>query len=266
MSQPWIAPPARFLSGVSTQQRKSLLGGFPLPNPATANIYFNDFNTYVAGDWTVTTVNSGTTALQALNGGSLLFTPGGTSTNYQGITLNPASFSITPGYRAWFAANITVSDVAVTKAPSFVLGLTKGGPSAPTDGVYFTYAGGTATTVSAVIRASSTSSTITGIATPVAATSFTLGWFYDGAPTPTLYFYTSAGLSNTAFSNPPITGGVMVAAASSDSSYTAPNVLTNLPAAATVMAPQLYMVQPTTTTAPTIALDWMLCAAELARN
>lgn len=266
MGQPWVAPPSRFLSGVTDQARKTLFGGWSHgPVPMGANVYFNDFDTYAAGDWTVTTTNSGTSALTGVNGGALLLTTGTTGTNFQGNTLVPASFSITPGYRAWFAASFTVSDIASANSPSFIIGLSKGGPSAPTDGVYFTKASGAAATVSAVIRAASTSSTITGIATLADATQVTLGWFYNGMPTPTVSFYSSSVLTAAAaFSSPNPIGGLEVAAASNGDGYTAPNVLTNIPVAATVMAPQIYMVAPGTT-APTITLDWILAAAELAR-
>jgi hypothetical protein len=267
MSQPWMSAPARYLSGVTTAPRKSLFGNFPFPNPAAANVYFNDFNTYAAGDWTVTSTNSGTSALVSTNGGALVLTCGGTATNYQGNTLNPASFAITPGYRAWFACSFTVSDIASAASPSFVIGMTKGGPSAPTDGVYFTKASGAAKTVSAVIRASSTSSTITGVATLTDATQVTLGWFYNGAATPTLDFFSSSVVSaTTAFGSPYIYGGQAVAAASADASYTAPNVLTNLPGPTVLMAPQVYMVQPTTAASPTITVDWIFAAAELNRT
>jgi hypothetical protein len=266
MSQQWMNPPTRYPSGLTNQIRKSLFGGWPGgPVPMTANVYFNDFNTYTAADWSETKTNSGTIALQAVNGGSLLVTTGATATNDAGSTLATASFAITPGYRAWFGISFTVSDIASANSPSFILGLTKGGPSAPTDGVYFTKASGANKTVSAVIRASSTSSTITGIATLADATQYTLGWFYNGAATGTLSFYSSSALTAAAaFSSPNPISGAEVTAASGDSSYAAPNVLTNLPAPTTVMAPEFYIVAPGTT-APTLAVDWIFAAAELAR-
>jgi hypothetical protein len=275
-SQPYSSAPARFLSGVSTQPRKSFLGAFPMPNPLVANVYVNDFNTYAAADWTVTAVGGGTSALQAVNGGSLLLTTGATSTNNQGNTLLPGSFSITPGYRAWFAINVTMAD---TTLPNFVLGLTKGGPGTPTDGVYFTKATASQS-VSAVIRASSTSSTITGVATlPTAAAitpavpTFSLGFFYDGSASGTIYFYSSTPLATyvagaltapAAFSSPNDLGGAIVAAAGAGSSFSAPNVLTNLPAATTVLAPTFW-IQTNTSVAQTMAVDYVMAAAELIR-
>jgi hypothetical protein len=264
------------MGGVATQPRRSLFGNLPHPNPFACNYYENDFNTYAAADWTVSTVNSGTSALAAVNGGALLLTTGATSTNFQGNTLLPASFSITPGYRAWFGICITMAD---TTLPSFVVGLTKGGPSAPTDGVYFTKAA-SSQSISAVIRASSVSSTIAGIATlPTAASitpavpSFSMGWFYNGQPSATLEFFCSTAYATytagvltapAAFTAPPQTGGVMVSAASAASGYTAPNVLTNLPAPTTVLAPQFYFVT-STSVAQLVYIDYVMAAAELQR-
>jgi hypothetical protein len=264
MSQPYWSPPARFLSGVSTQPRKSLLGDFSLPNPLCANVYVNDFNSYVAGDWTVTTVNSGTTALLSANGGWLRFTGGGTATNFQGITLNPASFAISPGFAAWFACRFTVSDIASAASPSFIIGMVKGTVAAPTDGIYFTKASGANQKVSAVIRTASTSTTITNVATLADATAVTLGWYYDGFATPTVYFYSSSVAdTTTAFSFPPMIGGQIVSSASSDPA--AAVSLANIPTITTIMAPQVYMVQPTTVASPTIDVDYILAAAELNR-
>lgn len=262
MGQQWLTPPTRFTSGLTDQARKTLFGGWSHgPVPMGANVYFSDFDTYTAGDWSETKTNSGTIALQAVNGGSLLVTTGATATNDAGAILNPASFSITPGYRAWFGISFTVSDIASANSPSFILGLTKGGPAAPTDGIYFTKASGANATVSAVIRASSTSSTITGIATLADATKYTLGWFYNGAADPTVSFYSSSSLTAaTAFSSLNPIGGVEVTAAYAGATTT----LANIPVAATVLQPEFYIVAPGTTT-PTLAVDWILAAAELAR-
>jgi hypothetical protein len=270
----WSSPPSRFLSGLSTEPRKSALGNFPFPNPFQANVYANDFNTYAAADWTVTSTGGGTSALAAVNGGALLLTTGATSSNDQGNRLNPASFAITAGYQAWFLANVTMVD---TTLPNFVIGMTAGTPGAVTAGIYFTKATANQT-VSAVVRNASTSSTITNIATlPTAAAitpavpSFSLGWYYDGLPTPTLYFFASPATATytagvltapAAFSGMASPGGVCVAAASNASGYSAPNVLTNIPTVN--IAPEFYVVT-NSSAAKTMQVDYVLAASELNR-
>lgn len=255
--------PVRFPSGVSTVGPGQLLGNLPAPNPFDCNFYFNDFNTYVAGDWAVVGTNGGTSALQALNGGSLLISTGATATNDASNLLTPASFSITPGFQAWFIVNVTLTDITTAASPSFILGLSKGGPNAPTDGVYFTKASGANKTVSAVIRASSTSTTITGIATMVANTPITLGWYYDGKALATLYFFSSSTqTAATAFGQPNVMGGLAVASASADGSNT--NTLANLPASTAVLQPEMQLITPTSVV-ETMAVDYIGAAVEINR-
>lgn len=247
------AVPVRYPNGVSTGVPHSLFSMFPVPQPVQCNYYFNDFNSYVAGDWTVTTVNSGTSALQALSGGSLLLTTGATDTNYQGNTLVPAQFAIVPSLQAWFLINVTMANVLTE---SFVIGMTSGGPSAPTDGVYFTKAAGSAA-VSGVVRASSTSTTQTALFTIAAATATSFGWYYDGrADTPSIHWFSSAGMSATAYGPMPQFGGQMVKRQTT---------LTNIPVEATVLAPQFYLTTTSGSAAKTLAVDYLLCANEMAR-
>lgn len=242
--------PTRYPGGVSTAQQFDFLSMFPIPQEIKCNYYFNDFNTYAAADWTVTTVNSSTSALIAGNGGILRLLTGATDTNYHGITKNPAAFVITPGCQAWFAASFAISSATTT---SFVIGLTNGGPSAPTDGVYFTKADAS-TDVYGVIRASSTSTT-TAVLTTQTAAAMTLGWYYNGSVVnPAITWWSSSGL--TASCERPKFGGAMVGKTTT---------MTNLPATSTNLAPQVYLITTSGSATKNIALDWLLTATEIAR-
>jgi hypothetical protein len=260
--------PTRFPSGVATQPPLALFANLPEPNPVACEYYVNDFTTYAAGDWTVTTVNSGASALATGLGGWLVLTPGATATNFQGNTLVPASFNVAAGFQSWFGISLKLSDAISANSPSFLIGMTggTGGPSAPTDGVYFTKASGANKTISAVMRKSSTSTTIANLASSALAaddTFFTLGWYYDGKATPTIYFYTSLSLTaSSAFGTPPNNGGVVVASASSDP--LASVAITNIPLSTTLLAPQFYMVEPGTTQA-TMTVDWIFAASQINR-
>ena len=86
-------------------------GGYAGGTQATRSVaclrfaaYWNDFNTYNAGDWTVAPA-TGTSALTAGLGGQLTLTTGAVSGNGQGNALNPVSFAFTPGYQTWFSIN-----------------------------------------------------------------------------------------------------------------------------------------------------------------
>lgn len=256
--------PTRFPKGLSTSGPNTLLGNLPFPNPFYNGSYFDDFFTYAAGDWATVTTNSGTIALQALNGGSLLLTTGATATNDCSAMLTPASFSITPGFPAWFVTNVTITDVTTTASPSMIIGMTKGGPNAPTDGIYFTKAGGITTSLSAVIRASSTSTTITGAATIAANTPLTIGWYYDGGAPANLYFFSSSAQSAaSAFGQPNAFGGLVIKSASNDG-YNS-NPLTNLPASTAVLQPEMQLITPTSVV-ETAAFDFIGCSVGINRS
>ena len=67
-----------FTSGVTNVGADSTLGKFKAPAPHKYHTYFNDFDTYLASDWTITTTEDGTgSATEALadgDGGLLLVT------------------------------------------------------------------------------------------------------------------------------------------------------------------------------------------------
>jgi hypothetical protein len=106
MTQP-LATPSRFPNGHNTSinDPNVLWHTYPWTLPVDIYEYKNDFSTYNASDWTVTSNNSGTTALTTGNGGLLLQTTGSTSTNYQSNQLATTSFYLTTADRHWFWIN-----------------------------------------------------------------------------------------------------------------------------------------------------------------
>lgn len=202
-------PPTRFPGGLSTAIKNTLFGNLTIPNPLQPHTYVNDFNDYTAAQWVVTTAGAGATALAAGNGGFVTQTTNGGGTDAQFNLKTPASFAFVAGTQLWFAWRGKLS----TLSSILQVGLQVAGSSfAPTDGVYFTKATGVGT-VNAVIRAASTSTTIAAITTMAVDTYITLGFYYDGQTTPTLYFFSSADSpSLSAFGQPFFTGGNMVTA------------------------------------------------------
>jgi hypothetical protein len=53
----------RYSNGLSTARSTAPFGNYTHPDPTDQHAYENDFNTYVAGDWTITVVGSSTPAL-----------------------------------------------------------------------------------------------------------------------------------------------------------------------------------------------------------
>jgi hypothetical protein len=260
--------PGRFSSGVSTARKAlDLYGYLPVPFPFMTNQYFDDFNTYTAGQWTVAPA-TGTSALTAGLGGNLTLTTGAVSGNGQGNALNPVSFAFTPGYQTWFEILFTCANGNI---PNFVVGLTAGGAAAPTSGVYFTKATASRN-ISTLINKAASITTISNMpalqGASLDATALSLGFYYDGKATPTLYFYSSAGLvSNTsasptptAFGAPPIYGGAIVGSASADPAN--PNPLTNLP---TVNLQPSFFVQTNAASTTTMVVDRIAAVCEINR-
>lgn len=262
-----VIVPARFPSGLSASRNDTdLLGRYTHINPLMANFYENDFNTYVATDWTIVTAGTGSNALSPTLGGALLLTTNTAASN-QAITLSNASFAFVPGYQVWFSAAITMT--SLTTQTGLQIGLIAGGAAAPTSGVYFTKAAGS-NNINGVLNKGGTLTTLTTITTMAQNTQISLGIYYDGRPTSNLYFYSSTGLtgsttstpSPTAFGQVPIYGGVRVASASNDGLN--PNPLTNLPLAATLVAPSV-LVSTNSATVGTVLLDYMVSACEVLR-
>ncbi len=262
MSQ--LTPPL-YSSGVATARTPAdLFGKFPKPMMLAANYYENDFNTYLASDWTVTAVGGGTSALTSALGGALLLSTGGTSGNNQGNVLATSSVAFTPGYQTWFSINI----LQTTLVPNFIVGLIAGTSASPTSGVYFTRAT-TSANINAVINKAGTSTTITTVTTMAINTAISLGIYYDGRPTSNLYFYSSTGLtgatvatpSPTAFGSPPIYGGVRTSQSASNDGLN-PNPLTNLP---TVNLAPSFWVQTNATAVATMQVDYVIAACEAPR-
>lgn len=175
--------------GVSSDTPTGFFSDWALQQPGKYHTYFNDFDTYAAGDWTVTTVTSGspTQALTAAQGGVLALTNTTGTTDSTVLQLKTASFQLvgstssTGGLRNWGSFLVKVSSTA----PSLFLGLinTTTTPSASvTDGIYLTNVG-TALTAS-IVANSGTPQTLTAttgaLPTLVAGQYFRFSWYYDG--------------------------------------------------------------------------------------
>lgn len=217
--------PVRYPNGVSTAPRLTMFGDYPYPTPVVVADLYNDFLTYLAADWTVT-ASTGTTALAAGNGGRLLQSTAAAGADIQFNTKNPAHAAITAGFPFWFCwmgqSNDNASDVR--------FGMFTGGtPFAPTDGIFFEkLTAQNNVTFNLKTGGSTTSVALGSGAAMVPATDTSYGFYYDGAPTPTIYvFCSTAGPTASAFGQQRFSGGYLVAALGANS--TAGTLLTNLP-------------------------------------
>jgi hypothetical protein len=181
-----MGSPTRFTSGVATVPKSAPLGMYGLPDPTEWHTYFNDFDTYVAGDWTVTEVGAGSRALTDIDGGGLLITNAAADNDRNELQKVGESFLLTAGKRSFFKAKFKVSDATQS---DFLIGLTvtdttlQGSVSGAgvTDGIFFNKDDGDALLDVQVQKNATTGQTrAAGIATVVSDTFLTVAWAYDG--------------------------------------------------------------------------------------
>lgn len=174
-----MAAPTRYPGGVTNVTKNATTGFYGLPDPSSWHTYFNDFDTYVAGDWTITNAATGTIALTDADGGVLLITNNTADDNAVFLDKKGESFLMESGKPAVFKARFKVSDATQS---DLVIGLqiTDTTPLDVTDGIYFLKADGS-TSLSAICRKdASTGSTSLTAATLADDTYVVVGWYYDG--------------------------------------------------------------------------------------
>ena len=129
-----------FRNGVSNQAPGNPLFEYPYLDPFKYYSYVNDFFTYTAGDWTITTTEAGTgsatEALTSAAGGALLVTNAAGDNDLDFFNLNGESFKYSSTKNMFFKARFKVSDATQSDV---VMGLTitDTTPLDTTDGIFF---------------------------------------------------------------------------------------------------------------------------------
>jgi hypothetical protein len=174
-----------FIDGVTNVAASTTLGTYIQTDPTSCHTWFDDFDDYVAAEWTITETGTGTRAVGNLDGGILVITNGASDDDanflqWSGST-NAATvetWKFVAGKELWLKARFKISDATQS---DFVLGLqiTDTTPLAVTDGVYFLKADGS-TTLNLLVTKNSTSTT-TAAATLVNDTYVTVGFVYNGS-------------------------------------------------------------------------------------
>ena len=174
----------RFPFGLTNVNDVDLFADMVQPDPTLFHQYFQDFDTYVAGDWTVTETDAAATqALTAGDGGLLLVTNTAADNDLVALQKTPAAWTFTAGKKTFFRCRFKVSNATES---DLVIGLqvVDATPLDVTDGVYFLKADGS-TNVAIIARKNATtgSTTDTAITTMADDTFIELGWCYDGQST-----------------------------------------------------------------------------------
>lgn len=176
----------RFPSGLNNVRGDKPLSDYGMPDPSIYHSYFNDFDTYAAGDWTVTAVGTGTSALSSVDGGILLVSPSAADNDGRQHQLPYNGFTMVAGKRAFFKARFALSDVTqsdfligLAAVDTTLLGATGG--DGVTDGIFF-YKDDGAATLNISCQKDTTTGQVqaTAIATLVTATYIEVAWAYNG--------------------------------------------------------------------------------------
>lgn len=177
-----MSTPTRFNNGVTTVRKTDVLGEYGAPDPTKWHTYFNDFDTYVAGDWTITTAEAGagsaTEALTNEDGGVLLVTNDSADNDNDFFQKIGESFLFEANKKLVFKARLKVSDATQS---DWICGLqiTDTSPLDVTDGVFFQKDDGD-TDIDFHVEKNNTASSATAIATNADATYVILGFYYNG--------------------------------------------------------------------------------------
>lgn len=175
-----MAAPTRFPSGVTNAAPGSNTGMYGAPDPTLYHTQIDDFDRYLASNWTVTAVGAGTQALTAGDGGLLLLTNAAADDNSIFMQNTVATFLMEAGKPAFFKARFKVSDATQSDLQIGLI-VTDTTPLDATDGIYFMKDDGDAQLDFYCRKNATTGSTsATNIATVVSDTFMTVGWYYDG--------------------------------------------------------------------------------------
>ena len=180
--------PTRYVNGVTNVGANDPMKMLQIPDPTLMHVFYDDFDKYVAGDWTVTEVGVATQALTDADGGVLLITNAAADNDASQNQKVGESFLLTAGKKAMFKARFKVSDatqsdlligLAVTDTTVLVAGGASAGDGA-TDGIFFEKDDGSTTLTCYCQKDATTGQTSGSAGTMADDTYYVVAWYYDG--------------------------------------------------------------------------------------
>ena len=166
---------------VPTKHKKDLPMFQQYASDQTFYGYSNDFFTYQADDWTITTTEDGTgSATEAVTssaGGALLLTNAAGDNDNDFLQLKGEAFKLSSSKRAYFSARFKCNDVDQS---DIVIGLqiTDTSPLDVTDGIFFISNDGDAG-LDFLVEKDNSATTTEDVATLADDTFITVSWFID---------------------------------------------------------------------------------------
>lgn len=167
-----------FDNGVTNRPAANLFGAMAQLDPTRHHNYMEDFDYYLAADWTVTEVGAATQSLDNQDGGILRIVNAAADNDSSFQQKVGESFTIEASRKSYFRSRMRVSDAVESE---FVMGLqiTDTSPLAVSDGVWFQKDDGDAL-LDFHHAIGSVQTDSLGIATIVTSTFLTMEWYWDG--------------------------------------------------------------------------------------
>lgn len=187
--------------GVTNAALQTVMSSFGANDPSVFHSYWNDFDTFETGDWTNTATGSVTNAVAAGNGGILSIGNSAASADLDSLQLKAASFAIVAGNKAWFKCRFNVSNATNSELTIGMIQTTTT-PLTVTDGLWFSKAA-SSTALAFNMAKSSTTTTLSSVATLANTTYLNVGWHYDGSSTVSVYVNNVKVAGTTVLTNLP---------------------------------------------------------------
>lgn len=168
-----------FPNGVSTRKDPHPFQNLPFPDPTRFHTFYEDFDYFVAANWTITETQAGATqALTDGDGGLLLLTNTAADNDLISLQKVGESFRFATNKRLWYGCRFQVSD-ATQSDVLFGLVITDTTPLDVTDGVFFMKDDGDAN-IDFYSEKNNTQTSELAIGTLVTATFVELQFYWDG--------------------------------------------------------------------------------------
>lgn len=171
----------RLPSGITNVPVGNIFNNLMMPDPTLYHTFFDDFDRYLASNWTITDTGTGVVAQIDGNGGLITITNDANAADNTLLQAVSEAFLIVPGKEIFFKTRCALGDVVNT---DFLIGLIirdVATPFNPTDGIFFIKADASASlNFTARQTVAATVTTSSAIATLVNDTMVELAFYYDG--------------------------------------------------------------------------------------
>lgn len=200
-----MTEPTRYPNGVNNASPTEGGASLGMLDPTKHHVYFEDFDTYTAADWTITTteagVGSATEALTNADGGVLLVTNDDADNDADFFNKVGESFLMASGKKSRFKIRLMTNDATQS---DIIAGLqiTDTTPLAVSDGIFFRKDDGAAAVTLVIVKDSTETESAT-IATMADDTMIDLEFIYDGKSKIEVFVDGALVLTQTTLTNLP---------------------------------------------------------------